>query len=201
MIRSLLISATLAATLAVATPALAANRLIVPNVSVAVAKSAMMVTADREWNKLGARPGPLAESWTLDGDVLNRLSFYGGLINGATLFREVDRKNRPLPKVRADMLPTDIPALFEQSYRIAENSGLFSVDSIEPASIGGASGVRFTYSFSKQGEDVARKGEAVAAMVGGKLWLISFEAPTLHYFDAGITSARAIMASVRLPAK
>jgi hypothetical protein len=197
MIRTLMI----AATLFVAAPALAANKLMPPGAAVAVAKSALTVTPDREWNKLSARPGKLSESWTIDGDVLNRLSFYGGVLPGTTLFREVDKKNRPLPKVRADMLPTDIPALFEQSYRIAENSGLFTIDAVEPATLGGAAGVRFTFSFSTEGEDVARKGEAIAAMVGGKLWLISFEAPALHYHDAGIAAARAVMQSARLPGR
>jgi len=197
MIRTIVIAAAIMA----ASPALAANKLIPPGAAVAVAKSAMTVTPDREWNKLGARPGKLGETWTIDGDVLNRLSFYGGLQPGATLFREVDKKNRPLPTVRADMLPTDIPTLFEQSYRIAENSSLFSIDSIEPAVIGGANGVRFAFSFTKSGEDVARKGEAVAAMVKGQLWLISFEAPVLHYHDAGIAAARAVMNSARLPGR
>ncbi len=201
MKRHILIAAAAATLVAGATPAAAANRLIVPNVAVAVAKSPMMVQADREWNRLGARPGPLAETWTLDGDVLNRLDFYGGLLAGTTLFREVDRRNRPLPKLRADMLPTDIPTLFEQSYRIAQNTSLFTIDSVAPATLGGANGVRFTYSFVRQDEDVTRKGEAVAAMVGGKLWLISFEAPALHYFDAGIASARTIIASAKLPGK
>ncbi len=197
MIRSLMIAAAIMA----ATPVLAANKLMPPGAAVAVAKSALTVTPDREWNKLGARPGKLGETWTIDGDGLNRLSFYGGLLPGATLFREVDKKNRPLPQVRGDMLPTDIPTLFEQSYRIAENSSLFSIDNIEPATLGGASGVRFTFSFTKQGEDVARKGEAVAAMVKGQLWLISFEAPALHYHDAGIAAARAVMDSARLPGR
>lgn len=197
MIRTLMIAATLLA----ATPAMSANKLMPPGVAVAVAKSPLTVTPDREWNRLSARPGKLGETWTIDGDVLNRLSFYGGVLPGTTLFREVDKKDRPLPKVRADMLPTDIPALFEQSYRIAESSGLFSIDMVEPATLGGAPGVRFAFSFSKDGEDVARKGEAVAAMVGGKLWLISFEAPALHYHDAGIAAARAVMNSAQLPGR
>lgn len=197
MMRTLMIIALIAA----ATPALAANKLMPPGVGVAVAKSALTVTPDREWNKLSARPGRLGETWTIDGDVLNRLSFYGGVLPGTTLFREVDKKNRPLPRVRADMLLTDIPALFEQSYRIAENSGLFSIDSVVPATVGGAPGVRFAFSFSKNGEDVARKGEAVAAMVGGSLWLISFEAPALHYYGDGIAAARAVMNSARLPGR
>lgn len=187
------------ALLSLATPAVAANKLMPPGVAVAVAKSAMTVTPDREWNRLSFRPGALGETWTIDGDVLNNLSFYGGILPGTPIFREVDRKNRPLPKFRADMLPTDIPALFEQSYRIASNTSLFQIDAIEPAKVGGKDGVRFRFSFTRQGEDVERKGEAVAAIVGGKLWLISFEAPALHYHGAGIAAARAVMDSARLP--
>lgn len=64
---------------ATAQPALASNTLITAQTPVAVAKSSMTVTPDREWNKMGARPGRNSESWTIDGDGLNEVNFYGGI--------------------------------------------------------------------------------------------------------------------------
>ena len=82
-------------------PVQAGNTLIAAGQRVAVAGSALTVQPDAEWNRLGARPGRDAERWTLDGDRLNALTFYGGIDDDRTLFREVDRKNYPLPRFAA----------------------------------------------------------------------------------------------------
>lgn len=173
-----------------AAPAMAGNRLIAAGQKTVVAKSTLAITPSSEWNKLGARPGRNAETWTLDGDALNDVTFYGGIANGKTLFAEVDKRNKPLPRVSATMLITDIPVLFETSYRIALDTPLISIDSVEPSVFAGAKGVRFTYSFTKQGEDVHRRGEARGAMIKGALYMITYEAPALHYFDKSIAAYR-----------
>ncbi|MDI1297073.1 MAG: hypothetical protein PSY12_14555 [bacterium] len=179
-------------------PALAGNTLIAPGARVLVAKSTLAVTPASEWNKLGARPGRNAERWTLDGDGLNAITFYGGIPDGTTLFREVDKRNRPLPKVSATMLMTDIPALLESSYRIALNTPLMTIDSVEPTRFAGTTGVRFTYSYTRQDSDVRRKGEARAAMIGGLLYMATYEAPLLYYFDRDIAAFRQIADSAAL---
>ncbi|MEG8023993.1 hypothetical protein QP162_05255 [Sphingomonas aurantiaca] len=138
------------AVFALAALAMAGNTLIPPGLRVAVAKSAMTVVPSIEWNKLGARPGRNSESWTQDGDDLNDLTFYGGIEAGRPLFREVDKKNQPLPKVSATMLITDIPVLLENSYRVALGAASFKVDLVEPLPFAGNKGVRFTYSFEAE---------------------------------------------------
>lgn len=173
-------------------PVSAGNKLVPSGTRVAVAKSAMTVAPPSEWNRLSARPGRNSETWTIDGDALNDLTFYGGIPAGKTLFREVDRRNRPLPHVSATMIVTDIPALVENSYRVALNTPLFAVDSLEPALFAGHQGVCFTYSFTRPGEDLPRKGEARAALVGGKLYMITFEAPRLHFFDRSVEAFRKV---------
>ncbi|HWI85926.1 MAG TPA: hypothetical protein VNT42_06335 [Sphingomonas sp.] len=179
--------------------AMAGNSLIVENAAVAVAKSGLTVRPDREWNKLGARPGRNSETWTIDGDTLNDLTFYGGIEDGKTLFREVDRHNKPLPRFSATMLLTDIPSLVENSYRIALGTSLMTIDKVEPARLGSRNGIRFEYSFVRQGEDLHRRGEGYATTQGGKLYMITFEAPALYYFDADVGAARQVVASVTLP--
>lgn len=188
----------LVAALLLATPVLAGNKLIVQGQPIAVAKSQLTVTPDREWNKLGARPGRDAETWTLDGDALNDLTFYGGVENGKTLFREVAKKTRPLPRFQSTMLLTDIPSLFENSYRIALDTPLMTIDSVEPTMFAGAKGVRFRYTFTRQNEEVRRSGEAQGAVIGGKLYMISFEAPTTHFFARDVGSFRTLAASAKL---
>lgn len=180
------------------TPALAGNALIAKGQTVAVAKSRLTVTPDHEWNKMGARPGRNSETWTLDGDGLNDINFYGGIENDKTLFREVSKKTKPLPHFAATMLLTDIPTLFETSYSIALDTQLMKIDGIAPTTFLGTKGVHFTYSFSRPDEEVRRKGEASAAIIDGRLFMISFEAPNVYYFDRDIAAYRAIVASATM---
>jgi len=184
-----------------ATMAQAGNSLIVPNQSVAVAKSPLTVRPSGEWNKLAARPGRSSETWTIDGDTLNCLTFYGGIEDGRTLFREVDKRGKPLPHFSSTMLLTDVPGLVENSYRIALGTSLFQVGKIEPVTLAGQRAVHFAYDFVSQGDDLHRKGEGYAAIAHGKLFMITFEAPALYYFDAGIETARQVVSSALLDSK
>ncbi|NJC33255.1 hypothetical protein GGR88_000729 [Sphingomonas jejuensis] len=174
--------------------------LVRPGAAVDVAGSGLIVSPDRAWNRAGSinGPGKDAERWTLDGPALNELTLYAGIRDGRPLFREEDRRDRPLPRFSATMLPVDVAALFEASYRVASGTSLFTIDAIAPDSLAGRPGFRFDYSYVLPGEEVRRKGAATGAIVGGKLYLISFEAPAIHYFDRDVGAYRAIVAAARL---
>lgn len=184
----------------VTTPALAGYKLMPTGSSVAVAKSGLTVAPSQPWNRLGGRVGRNAESWTLDGLTLNDVTFYGGIANDQTLFREVDKKDRPLPRFSSTMLIPDVAQLFEASYRVANATSLMAIDSIEPASFAGNPGFRFTYNFTIQNEEVKRLGEARGAIVGGKLYMVTYEAPVIHYFDRDVAAFRKIADSARIAA-
>lgn len=187
-----------AAALLVSAPAMAGFKLMPAGQPQLIRKSPLTVTPGIAWNRLGPRLGRNAEAWTLDGNSLNDLIFYTAIPAGATLFREVDKKNKPLPKFDGKMLAPDVAAMFESSYRIANSTSLFSVDSIEPATFAGKSGFRFTYSFTVQNEEVKRSGEATGAIVNGQLYLITYEAPKIHYYDRNIADYRAVVASAKI---
>ncbi len=182
----------------VATPAQAGNTLIAKQQRVAVAKSALTVTPDREWNKMGARPGRNSETWTIDGDGLNDVTFYGGIESDRALFREVSKKTKPLPRFSSTMLLTDLPALFENSYSIALDTQLMKIDAVEPTKFLGAKGIKFAFTFTRAGEEVRRKGEAAAAIVGGKLYMITFEAPDVYYYQRDLSAYRAIVSTATM---
>jgi hypothetical protein len=173
-------------------PACAGYKLMPAGTPVAVVKSVLSITPSQDWNRLGGRVGRNAESWTLDGLSLNDLTFYAGVENDKTLFREVDKKNAPLPHFSSTMLIPDVVQLFEASYRVANGTSLMSIDSVEPASFAGKQGFRFTYNFTIQNEEVKRLGEARGAIVDGKLFMITFEAPVIHYFGQGVDAFRKI---------
>jgi hypothetical protein len=189
---------TLAIGLAVSAPLYAAGRLKTANVAVAVARSNLVVTPDRAWNR-GARPGRLYEAWTLDGLSINELTFYGGIVEGKTLFREVDKINAPLPKFSKTMLAPDVASMMESSYRIALQTPLMQVDTIEPATFAGAQGFKFTYHFTFA-DEVKRLGVARGAIIDGKLYMVTYEAPGIHYFGRDLEGFTKIADSAKLTA-
>ena len=197
--RNTKITAALGIGLMLAAPLYAASsRLKVAGVATIVAKSTLTVTPDRAWNKAG-RPGRLSEAWTLDGLSINELTFYGGIIDGKTMFREVDKINAPLPKFNKTMLAPDIATLLESSYRVALGTSLIKVDTIEPSTFAGAPGFKFTYSFAVS-DEVKRKGVARGAIIGDKLYMMTYEAPGIHYFARDLASFDKIADSARFPA-
>ena len=96
------------------------------------------------------------------------------------------------------MLPTDIVSLFEGSYRVAAGTSLFEIGKVEPVTFAGKPGVHFTYSFVQQGEEVRRNGEGTGAIIGGKLYLVTFEAPVIYYFDRDIARYRTLVGTARV---
>lgn len=171
---------------------------IAPNKAVAVAKSTLTVTPATEWNRGQVRPSKKGELWTRDGATLNELMFFGGIAAGEPLLRERSKKDQPLPKFAASMLPTDIVRMIEDTTRIQLKTSLFDVKTAEPTAFGGQPGFRMRYRYVVQGDNLARVGEARWAIVGGKLYMISFVAPQLHYFERDIATVRALMDSARI---
>ena len=189
-------AATLSLLIALAVTSAHANKLIAPGPVTPIAKSSFSAKPAGEWNRLNLREGKHTETWTLDGPLLNRVDFFGGVAVGQPLFRETDKKRQPLPKVSSGMLITDIPVLLETTYRAQLRAKRLDINEQEPAMFGAAKGVRFTYRFVRADDDVERRGEALAAVKGDKLYLITYEAPALHFFEKDIVRFRALAATI-----
>ncbi|MFC4254464.1 hypothetical protein GRI97_03440 [Altererythrobacter xixiisoli] len=173
-----------------------AHKLMGAGERVEVARSGMALTPTTDWNKLSYRPGKFAERWTMDGEMLNDVIFYTVPAN-EPLLREVDKRNRPLPQFQANMLAVEIPQLLESTKRIANDVAIFTTTSSTPAKLGGVDGVKFTYQFVGT-DELRRNGEAFAAISNGTLYMISYEAPEIHYFDKDLENYRKLVESVSI---
>lgn len=158
-----------------------------------VADSGMTVTPPRDWNRLDARPGKYAEVWTLDGEQLNDVTFYGGVEPGKPLVKERD----PLPKFTASTLLVEVPELLEGTYRAHKDIGSFTLTGSKPDRFLDRNGVRFTYEFTDQ-DGLPRKGEALAVLIRGKLYMATFNAPRLHYFERTLPDFRALADTAKM---
>ena len=176
---------------------LSANGLRESGKAATVAKSTMTVTPPRAWNTLSLRPGKNAEIWTLDGEQLNNVTFFGGIAPGAPLYKERNKKREPLPKMRNDTLLVDLPELLEGTIRAYNGISVFSVTSSTPIKFLGKDGIRFNYTYTDN-DELPRLGEAVGAIVGGKLYMVTFEAPRLHYYDRALSDYQGLVSTAVL---
>ncbi|MET3713050.1 hypothetical protein ABIC65_003769 [Sphingomonas trueperi] len=174
-----------------------AHKLAEKGKPVAVAGSTLSVTPTRDWNRLSGKPGKHAEAWTLDGEQLDEVTFYAAIEPGEPLIRERSKKKEPLPKFRKDMLLAELPELLERTYRSGKDARDFQLSGATPGKFLGRDGVSFAYVVT-DADGLTRKGEARAAIVDGKLYMVTFDAPRLHYFDLLAEDARALMASATL---
>lgn len=184
-----------AAALVMTVPAAAGWKTVAP-ARVVVAQSPMSVVPDEGWNRWTVKPIKKEERWSLDGPLLNRLSFYGGIAQGEPLAREANKKREPLPKFDATMRVTDVAELIERTIRVTENAPDYVTEAVAPAPFAGQSGFRVRYRYTSG--ELTRRGEARGRIVGGKLYMIAFTAPAVHYFDAGLPRATAIMDSATI---
>ncbi len=199
MLKTLLKSVLLisAATTLAAPATLLANDLIKSGETVAVAKSTLSITPPRDWNKLSLRPGKKAETWTLDGEQLNDISFYSDIAPGEPLLRERSKKRDPLPKLRANSLLTDVPEFLEGTYRAHFGIAVFSLGASKPTKFLNEPAIQFTYEYVTS-DELTRRGEAIAALRNGKLFMMTFDAPKLHFFDKNIEDYRALVATAKI---
>lgn len=156
-----------------------------------IARTAMTVLPPRDWNRLKYRPGKYTEVWTLDGEQLNEVTFYAGIQHGKPIVKERNKKHSPLPKFKSNILLMEIPELLEGTYRAHRYVGNFTLTSAKPHVFLGYEGVYFTYNFTDR-DELPRKGEARATIAKDKLYMVTFDAPRLHYFERTIGDFRSL---------
>lgn len=181
----------------VVTAPLSAHSLRKQGEAVQVADSDFTVTPDRDWNRVSGSVGKNTETWTLDGTQLNDLTFYGGIEPGKPLVKERSKKKEPLPKFTKATLLVEVPELLEGTYRAFKDVPAFTLTSTKPAKFLGKDGVEFAYEYT-DADNLVRKGEARAAIINGKLYMATFDAPRLYYYDRVLSDYRSLIASAHL---
>jgi hypothetical protein len=169
---------------------------------VKVGNGNMSVVPPRPWNRHRAilfEDVPAVEDWTLNGPLLDGITFITGLRSGHFMVRQRRSTDQQVPKFRADMTPPEIAAMLESLYRVRGGAVDFRTLSIQPRSFLGTGGFQFDYEHLDD-DELWRKGRVVGAVVGGELYLVMFDAARSHYYDAGLPDFEAIVASAQLRA-
>jgi hypothetical protein len=168
--------------------------------SVQVGDGAMAVTPPRPWNRTRRlflfEDIRQVEDWTLNGPLLDGMTFVTGLRSGRYLIRQRRTEDRQVPKFRSDMTAPEITAMLESLYRVRGGSVDFRTLSLQPRQFLGYNGFQFDFEHLDT-DELWRKGRAVGAVIDGKLYMILFDAARSHYYGNAIGDFETIVASAR----
>ena len=167
---------------------------------VSVGDGTMSVAPPRPWNR--QRPIffediRVVEDWTLNGPYLDGLSFVTGLKNDRYIIRQLRTTSQQVPKFRSNMTPPEIAGMLESLFRVRGGAVEFRTLGIQPRPFMGYPGFQFDYEHLDS-DELWRKGRAVGAVIGGRLYLILLDAARSHYYTTTLPDFEAIVASARL---
>lgn len=156
-------------------------------------KEVMTVNSDGGWNRLDLPGGGPGEVWTSDGLTLDVLTFYVGIKEGEPLAPAPMGSKRKPPVFRATMLPNEIVELYEAM--ATQDGSTFKLERLAPTAFAGAQGFRFEFSTTRKRDDLSLRGLAHGAVVKGRLYLIAFRAPLIHYYAKHLPRVEATVRS------
>jgi hypothetical protein len=165
-----------------------------------VGDDSLSVVAPRPWNR--HRPVLFedirdVEDWTLNGPLLDGISFVTGLRDGKTLIRQRRTASQQVPIFRSNMTAPEIAAMIESLYRVRGGAVDFRTVSLQPRPFLGANGFQLDYEHLDD-DELWRRGRAVGAVINGQLYLILLDAAKSHYFDATLPDFETVVASAQL---
>ena len=169
---------------------------------VEVGDGGMTVVAPRPWNE--RRRSILfddvrdVEDWTLNGPILDGISFVSGMKSGRYLIRQRKSADQQVPKFRGDMTPPEIAAMLESLYRVRGGAVEFRTLNLQPRPfLGAANGFQLDYEHLDS-DELWRKGRVVGAVIGDRLYLVMFDAARSHYYNAALPDFEAIVGSAQI---
>ena len=165
-----------------------------------VGDDTLAVSAPRPWN----RHRPIffedirqVEDWTLNGPLLDGMSFVTGLKDGKSLIRQRRTTSQQVPIFRSNMTPPEIAAMIESLYRVRGGAVDFRTLSLQPRPFLNTNGFQLDYEHL-DGDELWRRGRVVGAVVNGRLYMILLDAAKAHYWDATLPDFEAVVASAQL---
>ncbi len=171
----------------------------VPVRPISVGNGSLVVTAPRTWNKqrrIFFDDLPWVESWTLNGPLLDDLTFVTALPDKRTLVRQRSTDDRQVPAFRSNMAVPEVTSMLESAFRVRAGAIDFRTLSLAPRPFMGYPGFQFDFEHLDS-DEVWRKGKAAGAIINGRLYLIMLDAVRSHYYPDALRDFEALVASAR----
>jgi len=155
----------------------------------------LVVRLDSAWNKYNGPGQSKTELWTTEGMSLDVLRFFVDIGEGEQLLEVRGANEKQVPKFRATMQAPEIVELYDA---VASQGGnRFHLEKLAPADFAGAAGFRFDYTLVRKGDEVELKGFCYGVVRNKRLYLMTFQAPKIHYYPQHAQRAQAAALSVR----
>jgi hypothetical protein len=165
-----------------------------------VGDGSMLVTPPRPWNRqrrLFFDDVKWVEDWTLNGALLDDMTFVSGLPDNKYLIRTESHDSQQIPRFHSDMTAPEVQAMLESAYRVRGGAVLFRTLSLMPRQFMGYPGFQLDYEHLDT-DELWRKGRVVGAVIGGRLYLVMLDAARSHYFADELPDFEAIVSAARL---
>lgn len=172
--------------------------ILVPSGVTRIGVSRLRVNPGIPWNRVpfGEDQRRWETVWTQNGPLLDILSLVGGLPEGKTLIRTYEDDVVQVPAFHSDMSAVDLVSMVEASYR-ARGITTFEVAPAMPAQFLGGEGVRFEFRYTP-GDGPSRRGICVIRAVDKKLYALTLDAESTHYFGALLPEFEKLVVSAAL---
>lgn len=166
----------------------------------------MVVKLDGAWNEITVPEtnsqmraaldvGP-AHVWTMEGLPIDRLLVYSGVKDGEAVHPVRSGANSKRFNFRSTMQADEIVAMFEGM--LTRDGSTFKLAKLEPASFGGAKGIRFEYAMVRKADNVPLSGIGFATVDHGELFALVYIAPRLGFFPRYRARVEGIAQSVSI---
>ena len=133
--------------------------------------------------------------WTVHGPQVESLRIARGLEDGDPLLKSLSR-DVEMPSFRSDMSATEVAELVDDTLQRAGAANV-EVSGLEPSLFGGHDGFRFGITMTAE-SGLRYAGLAVGTVYDGRLYMLVFTAPELHYFNAYADTINAMIESARI---
>lgn len=159
----------------------------------------LTVDTSIDWNQLPPSNG--LENWTLDGISLQVVVFNTDIEEGENLARKTGSDEGPnarfknMPKFKSGMNALDISEMYVATFTQYGNSNV-RASGIRKAKFGGRDGFYFELDYADK-EGLERRAIVQGTTQTGRLNVIVYAAPKLHYFGRDLDRAKNIIKSVR----
>lgn len=153
--------------------------------------SGYYVTPQIEWSAF--KQGNV-ETWTVHGPPIEAVLVASALADGKPLLKPVGYKEK-MPLFRSAMAASEVAEMVVETL-LRGGYGSVELLGVRPQPFGGKPGFRFDLRLvASNGLELS--GLGAGAIVGGKLYLIVYRAPKLHYFDTYEPTVEKLIASAR----
>jgi len=146
-------------------------------------------------NKWSAMKYGAAQTWTVHGPAIEAITVVSGLQDGKSLAKPANYKDK-MPLFRSGMAASEVAELTVESL-LRIGYGKVELLGVRPEPFAGKPGFRFDLALASS-SGLAKSGFGAGAVVDGKLYLIVYRAPTLHYFEKYEPVVEKLIASAQI---